>query len=658
MLNKMDTKRHYKMYKKGKRWIFAGIIAIGLSLGVVDVTANADVGSDDESTPVAVTTAESTPSDKVSLTPKVAPVPKADPEPVTAPVDKPDKTPALKDDSDTKVTEEPVASGVVLEQTRSRRLLAPTAAPVVKESINDWLPNKTLQLTIMNRLNEMDLGRTWTTPEEITQDDMALLDEVHVGGSSNSGNKDTYIDGTTSFSLKGLEYAINVKHLTLKSDLNASQHYYGDVTDISELASMTKLETVDLTGNRITDASPLWGLKNLKSVDIQYNSILDLSGFHFMENTSVTAWEQFVTLPLIRVDRATRTAILPALYTDEDNCHWKLGTSGSRWQPTEYPESGPAAGYAYFRGGDYTFNKTDGSITFYNLRDQEPGNTPYESKETIPQAYKYFLIGQASEKVDGQKHQRIVLFQPYVLSDKAGMVTVSYQDKDGKPLADDEILEAKLVGDSYTTAAKEFDGYTLTKTPENANGTYAADDIHVVYVYDKTPVTPPVVTPSATVKVTVHYQTSNGTPVAADVVLTGKVGDSYTTVPAVVDGYKLATTPANANGVYGEQDSEVTYIYAKDGGDTNLINPGDAADKPDGKKPNVTKPAKTPATGGAAVTVAESSQNGGHMTTLAANKTTKATLPQTDDKSVSPLWGLAVLGSLLGLAVIGRKRKF
>ncbi|MFC6274173.1 MucBP domain-containing protein [Levilactobacillus tangyuanensis] len=652
MLNKMDTKRHYKMYKKGKHWIFAGIIAVGLSLGAVDVSANADVVANDGATSTVVTTAESVKRDTVTPTPKVDPGPKVDPEPVTAPVDKPDATPVPKDDG-SKVAEEPVTNPAP-QPVRSSRSLAPAAVPVVKESINDWLPNKTLQLTIMNRLNEMDLGRTWTTPEEITQDDMALLDEVHVGGSSNSGNKDTYIDGTTSFSLKGLEYAINVKHLTLKSNLNAGYHYFGDVTDISELAYMAKLETVDLAGNRITDASPLWGLKNLQDLDIQYNHILDLSGFKAMHIPKIKTWFQYVVLPLTRVDRATRQGRLAVKFTDEDDYTWKLSTAKEAWWvSTESKIPGQTYGLVYYKGGDKTYNP-DGSITFDNMPEQEPGVTSYKDKLVIPQQYKYFMIGVANENGTN----RIVIVQPYLLSDKAGTVTVSYQDKDGKPLADDEILDAKLVGDSYTTAAKEFDGYTLTKAPENANGTYTADDIHVVYVYDKTPVTPPVVTPSATIKVTVHYQTSDGIPVAADVVLTGKAGDSYTTSAAVVDGYTLATTPANANGVYGDQDSEVTYIYAKDEGDANLIDPGNEADKPDGKKPDVNKPV-TPSTGGAAAVVAKSNPNGGHVVNLTVGKTAaKETLPQTDEKTISPLWGLAVLGSLLGLAVIGRKQKF
>lgn len=87
MLNQMSTKRHYKMYKKGKHWLFASVIATSLALGAVDVTANADTTAD-EATPVTTETDEtqSQLQDKrVSLTPTPA-KPAADesdtPEPV------------------------------------------------------------------------------------------------------------------------------------------------------------------------------------------------------------------------------------------------------------------------------------------------------------------------------------------------------------------------------------------------------------------------------------------------------------------------------------------------------------------------------------------------------------------------------------------------
>ena len=68
-----------------------------------------------------------------------------------------------------------------------------------------------------------------------------------------------------------------------------------------------------------------------------------------------------------------------------------------------------------------------------------------------------------------------------------GKVKVVYSSTDGKTLGTETL--SGLSGDSYTTSAKTFDGYTLTGTPSNATGTYAASTITVTYTY-KPNVTP------------------------------------------------------------------------------------------------------------------------------------------------------------------------
>ncbi|WP_125583897.1 MucBP domain-containing protein [Levilactobacillus cerevisiae] len=711
MLNQLRTKHRYKMYKKGKHWLFASILATSLAISAVDVTANADTAADgDDPAVVEADGAQSQLQDKtVSLTPvttadggvvtsepkavEPAPAP-ADPDPVDpeptdqepAPQGVVPEDPAPADEAagaaehEEKVGQTPPAAAP--EQTVKRMkasapgtppttpttpavVVSPLAAQVAKVTIDDWLPNKTLQVTILNALNDLGIGRTWATPEDITQEDLALLTRLDVAGSSNSNFKDTYIDGTTAFSLKGLEYAVNITRLSLKSNLNASGQVFGDVTDISALANMKNLTYLDLAGNRITDISPLVGLTNLEDVDIQYNSILDLSGFYGMKVPKLKTWFQYVVLPVIRIDRATKSGTLTAAFIDEDNYHWKLSTAAKWWVATDSKVPGTTYGLAYYRGGDRQFN-ADGTITFNNMPEQEPGVTTYPDKHIHVQQYKYFMIGVVNEK----DTNRIAMFQPYVLADQAGAVTVSYQDKAGKKLADDVVLEAKLIGDSYVTEAKYIAGYTLTAQPENSQGTYTAEDIAVVYVYDKTPVTPPVnppvVTPSETVKVTVHYQTRAGLAIADDDVVTGQAGDSYTTTPASVAGYELIVTPANANGVFGNQDSEVTYVYAKMDGDSNLVDPGPEADKVDAEKSASDQPTGNKmnqrVTDGDAARIRQTptvKAEGNSIVNLAVPQPViaKETLPQTDERSVSPLWGLAVLGSLLGLAVVGRKRK-
>ncbi|PCT93772.1 MucBP domain-containing protein [Listeria monocytogenes] len=63
-------------------------------------------------------------------------------------------------------------------------------------------------------------------------------------------------------------------------------------------------------------------------------------------------------------------------------------------------------------------------------------------------------------------------------------VTVNYLDENGKEIADSVVLNGR-VGEAYNTLAKEIDGYTLIKTPTNANGVFSAEAQSIDYIYRK-----------------------------------------------------------------------------------------------------------------------------------------------------------------------------
>ncbi|MBA5827947.1 MucBP domain-containing protein, partial [Escherichia coli] len=69
---------------------------------------------------------------------------------------------------------------------------------------------------------------------------------------------------------------------------------------------------------------------------------------------------------------------------------------------------------------------------------------------------------------------------------KGGDVTVQYKDTTGVVLADSITLSGN-VGENYTTTAKTIDGYSLTTTPTNANGTFSTNPQTVTYTYKKDP---------------------------------------------------------------------------------------------------------------------------------------------------------------------------
>ena len=63
----------------------------------------------------------------------------------------------------------------------------------------------------------------------------------------------------------------------------------------------------------------------------------------------------------------------------------------------------------------------------------------------------------------------------------SGKVKVIYTGTDGKVLGSETL--SGMSGDSYTTSAKTFDGYTLESAPANASGTFTESTITVTYTY-------------------------------------------------------------------------------------------------------------------------------------------------------------------------------
>lgn len=149
---------------------------------------------------------------------------------------------------------------------------------------------------------------------------------------------------------------------------------------------------------------------------------------------------------------------------------------------------------------------------------------------------------------------RYVKDEPTVPSDDA-TVTVKYVDEFGKEIAPQEVITGKA-GDDYKTEAKEIKGYTLTKTPDNAEGQMIEGNIDVTYVYKETE-------QKKDAKVTVRFVDEDGNDISDPTIIEGKVGDDYTTTPKDVDGYELVETPDNASGTITEEDTEVRYTYKK-----------------------------------------------------------------------------------------------
>ncbi|MBC2249308.1 LapB repeat-containing protein [Listeria sp. FSL L7-0123] len=134
----------------------------------------------------------------------------------------------------------------------------------------------------------------------------------------------------------------------------------------------------------------------------------------------------------------------------------------------------------------------------------------------------------------------------------AANITVQYVDENGNELASSEILLGNI-GEAYHSSVKEIPSYTLTKTPANAQGEFSSEEQTVTYVYSKN------IIPAA--NITVQYVDEDSNELTTSDILSGNVGEDYTTTAKEIAGYALIETPSNEAGKFSETSQTVTYVY-------------------------------------------------------------------------------------------------
>ncbi|WP_338212063.1 MucBP domain-containing protein [Lactobacillus juensis] len=155
----------------------------------------------------------------------------------------------------------------------------------------------------------------------------------------------------------------------------------------------------------------------------------------------------------------------------------------------------------------------------------------------------------------------------YYVDDKGH--TKPLLDKDNKPMK--ENVAGVLYGDQKDIIPKQLSGYTIkqiningAKQPGTDKATvgYSEKEQTVDFIYTKKPDTNnPNTNKVRAADVTVHYKDEFGNTIASDEILSGYVGDGYTTEAKNISGYTLKTRPDNATGLFSTFPQDVTYIY-------------------------------------------------------------------------------------------------
>ncbi|EAD5573465.1 LPXTG cell wall anchor domain-containing protein [Listeria monocytogenes] len=400
--------------------------------------------------------------------------------------------------------------------------------------------------------------------EDITLADLETIQELDIYGDASSipDKISDYKNLHTLLALNGTisEIPTSITKLTKLTRINLDNNNFQEFPMI--LLQMPSLSSIEVNRNKIKEIpSEITTLSpHLGSLDVRYNELITLP-----DNIFTTEWESKLSLlttgnqlvsdiPADWLDNFNQADNMLEFYNNPPNdYHQKqdqLTYSGARLEvplntdlKTLTPDKtklGLKSGRTLFEQHEFMYydDGTSNNILTNGVA-TATGNGYITIKSTLSTNSNPFA-----------KVQVPITVTPPV---KGGDVTVQYKDTTGAVLADSTTLFGN-VGENYTTTAKTIDGYSLTTTPTNANGTFSTNPQTVTYTYTKDPIAQPV---------TVNYIDTDGKTIAPTETLSGNIGENYTTTAKTIQGYTLTTTPANAKGTFSTEAQIINYIYEK-----------------------------------------------------------------------------------------------
>ncbi|EAA0318217.1 LPXTG cell wall anchor domain-containing protein [Listeria monocytogenes] len=400
--------------------------------------------------------------------------------------------------------------------------------------------------------------------EDITLADLETIQELDIYGDASSipDKISDYKNLNTLLALNGTisEIPTSITKLTKLTRINVDNNNFQEFPMI--LLQMPSLSSIEINRNKIKEIpSEITTLSpHLGSLDVRYNELITLP-----DNIFTTEWESKLSLlttgnqlvsdiPADWLDNFNQADNMLEFYNNPPNdYHQKqdqLTYSGARIEvplntdlKTLTPDKtklGLKSGRTLFEQHEFMYydDGTSNNILTNGVA-TATGNGYITIKSTLSTNSNPFA-----------KVRVPITVTPPV---KGGDVTVQYKDTTGVVLADSITLSGN-VGENYTTTAKTIDGYSLTTTPTNSNGTFSTNPQTVTYTYKKDPIAQPV---------TVNYIDTDGKTIAPSETLTGNISENYTTTAKTIDGYSLTTTPANAKGTFSTEPQIINYIYAK-----------------------------------------------------------------------------------------------
>lgn len=368
------------------------------------------------------------------------------------------------------------------------------------ESIDDWMPDKSLQQLVLWQLQQDDVmvnGSLISSADQITKE-MLESDQFTVlySGDPNVqlNNKAFFEDMLNIQSLNGLQYAKNLKEINISPYMGAAIQWgvnpfqKGKLNDISALKNLDSLVSISIDMESVHDISALAG-KKLDSdptravSSFAYNNITDISPLKSSKDTlhdSLEVNHQAYVLPTIILNSNLKSYQMASFVTNIDGQNIPVTPYYASSSQTQYYRSYKSTA----NGGTATTAMP--SITWTDLA-SGAGTTSTGQKG----GFMTFIWDQPIFPGGGDFAYDGGVIQPYLLDDSVGDVNAQFVDaKTNQQLAPQQTISGKL-GDSYNlstnsnvqneiTALKSKYGYTSYTVSGSQTGTYQADSVPTV----------------------------------------------------------------------------------------------------------------------------------------------------------------------------------
>jgi len=600
-------KRHYKMYKKGKLWVTAGIISGAVLLGA-GTTAQANVEpSVTESASTVPASTENPVGDEVVTTDS----PVTDTETVataaTANESASEETTTETPAADANETEQTVSDNYANENATTNEQSGVGAGSAETEAPVQTLVGSTRPVTdLADSVVPATESEPATTTTPATTEPVVAQPAIAVTPATAVTPVSVTVPETRPAEVTPVPAAAMVD--TLGADLATAavplvQAELGKTTTM-KLTHTKETATIDLwMPNKQLQQVILQALQELTDTDKTWNSVADITqeDMALIKNLSKHSHSTYI-------DGKTAYSLEGLQYA----VNLESANFGGSFQ--EHPGAAygdivdvtPLANLQHLTELDLQHNRIKDITPLATLPNIEAvllfhnniqDFSPLKGKVDPTNPFSFNCIGQ------------LITLDPVVISDKdrEGHLQIACTTIDGEvvqlvgkevltPLAfynsdDGFIQQAYFAGGTavsdgqgglyYTGLLDQKPGATVIPDHEDVNLDVLPYYHYMIGVSDVNTgaatflvVQPSTIAQSAA-DVTVHYVDETGKDVVpAQTLKPGLVGEAYTTTPVEIPGYVLQATPENATGTYGETAIDVTYVYAEEEADAEGNKPG------------------------------------------------------------------------------------